>query len=163
MKIKIAILMFALITGVFLGDKFSHKKPDIIGGRCYVFVKSSYHGGRGGEHLNSVISFTFSKTAGAVTVNTVLTTADNDNIPLSQSLIFNLSAIEHDKYTINIINKMNKSLSDSIPENLSPYMKNIISNYLTNPEIINLRIVPLKESGYLIYSNLIPWAYCNSF
>jgi hypothetical protein len=58
---------------------------------------------------------------------------------------------------------MNKSLADSIPENISPYMKNMLSNYLISPEKINLRIVPLKDNGYLIYSNLIPWAYCNSF
>lgn len=160
---KTIILILIFITGAVLGARSASQKPDVEGGRCYVFIKSSYHNGPNGEHLNSVISFTFSKEAGAVTINTVLTTADKEHIPLSQSLIFNLSSIEHDKYTIEIINKMNKSLADSIPPNLSPYMKNMLSNYLINPEKINLRIVPLKEGGYLIYSNLIPWAYCNSF
>lgn len=159
---KVIIFFCIILLGVLLGMNSLSQPSEIKNGRCYILLKSSYQSDDGMEYVDSVINLSFSGSRGSVTINTALITAKNESIPLAQSMDFTLSSIYHNEYTISIVKVMNKSIVNSIPKNISPYIRNILDIYLISPTEIKFRMVILKEGGYMIYINLIPWAYCNA-
>jgi hypothetical protein len=129
--------------------------------RCYVLLKSWYKSDIGMESLDAVITFSFLKESGTITANAVLTTTDNKTIPLLQRMNFTFSPPKNDEYTLKVVSVMNPSLDDSLPQEMSQYMRNVLNVHLVTPEGIKFRILPEKEGNYIIYNNIIPWVFCN--
>lgn len=162
MRIKLLLLAFSIFAGVFMGWKYSSpSSPGFINEQCYVLLKSRYESDTGVEYFDAVITFSFLSDRGTITANAELTTADKVKTPLMQRMNFTYAPPNNNEYTLKIVSVMNSSLADHLSVGTSRYMRNMLNINLVSPSGIKIRIMPEKSGDYLIYNNVIPWAYCN--
>lgn len=162
---KIILIIITVSVGVFFGFSVQKEKKhvnNVQNQSCYTLIKATHKSDFGVEYFNAVITFSFYKQKGAMTVSADLITKDNKTILLTQNMNFNYEHAEKNKYNLKIMNITNKNLyAETQSITMSSYMRNIITTYFSNPENIIFDIVRLPNDDLLFYQNVIPWFYCN--
>lgn len=162
-KTLFPIAFIGALVGASLGAYYTSHHANLAEGRCYFLLKASYQGDQGMERLDTVITLSFLGGKGVITANAALKTAEGISIPLLQRMNFNLTTINDEEMSMSIVSIMNRSLSDTVPSSISPYMLNMLKVHLISPGDLKFRILPEEKGSYLIMNNQIPWAYCNSY
>ncbi|MFT2791163.1 hypothetical protein ACMV5I_13965 [Serratia sp. T13T92] len=157
--IYLIILAFIIIVSFTLGEILFHKKNQ-NNLSCISILKLYSLKSKENEFIDGVYHFEMADGNGIITINVDVLTARGELSEHHVSYTFNYTQ-QSNTYTLNNI-KYSSKIHDGGDNSLSdPLLKEILDQYIINvKDNLTFRVVKMKDSGYLFYTNKIPLMMC---
>ncbi|HEJ9057886.1 TPA: hypothetical protein SML50_005253 [Serratia fonticola] len=155
----IVIIIVIVILSFLLGEKvFYQEKQNNLS--CDAILKLYSLKSKENEFIDGVYHYEMADGNGLITINVEVLTAKGELSEHHVSFTFNYTQ-KNNNYTLNNI-KYSSKIHDSGDYKLSdPILMEILDQYIINvKDNLTFRVVKMKDSGYLFYTNKIPLMMC---
>ncbi len=157
--IYLIILVFIIILSFNLGEMLFYKNKQ-NNFSCISILKLYSLKSKENEFIDGIYHFEMADGNGIITINVDVLTAKGELSEHHVSYTFNYTQ-QSNSYTLNNV-KYSSKIHDSGDYSLSdPLLMEILDQYIINvKDNLTFRVVKMKDSGYLFYTNKIPLMMC---